>query len=298
MELITGHTGVAHIRSEDDAVLNQACYGKGHFVLSTASFPEEHTDHGITIYPGDALMDGRLIRIRSGESETFDLYPPGTGLVAGDIIYIEYKKQNGIESAELKIARGSASSGEVVLPDIADSRITPISTSATFPLFSVIYSGTKVQSVNHLFDIGSPKECTVSITANSGGTTNSNTVKAKVIEIADGLTLIAASGDLGTFKVSADTVTAELTIVDGLKTGLIPIYTDFRLMPSLDSDPGPTGVGPDEPSAFLYMAPSYENGESLNNGSKFTSSLLKLGLDTASRIPFFGIRYKFFALAW
>lgn len=112
MDIITGHTGTAHIQSGDDAALNSAIFGNGNCILEYGNkFAETHntSTHTITINSGDLLIGGRHARIREGDTETFEFSAVGSGSTRRDAVFACYKKTSGgIESAYLEYVEGSA----------------------------------------------------------------------------------------------------------------------------------------------------------------------------------------------
>lgn len=143
IELITGHAGEAHISSADDGAYNAGTDGGGRYILQTAnqmaaSMPDANT---VTIATGDALFDGRHVRISAPESIGID---SGTqGMQRRDIVGIEYGVAGGIESASLAVVKGTpaASATDPALPT---GSILEGASSAFMPLYRIPISGVSV----------------------------------------------------------------------------------------------------------------------------------------------------------
>lgn len=114
MEIITGRTGIQHVKAVDDAEIYRTLLGDGDFVLSTGQ-KLKATMSGtsqVNIQYGTAIMQGRQCKIR--RSEGFDTVPIDNGVNGykrWDIICLEYKidEDDGIESADLIVVKGANS---------------------------------------------------------------------------------------------------------------------------------------------------------------------------------------------
>ena len=141
IELITGHAGSAHISSADDGAYNAGTAGPGRYVLATAngmaaSMPDANT---VTIATGDALFDGRHVRITAAESATIDT---GTqGQTRHDIVGIAYELSGGIESAGIAVYKGVPAASGAVDPALPSGSILEGATSAFMPLYRIVITG-------------------------------------------------------------------------------------------------------------------------------------------------------------
>jgi len=107
INLVTGYTGEAHIKSEDDALLNSFLAGQDNAVINLESEFND-TDCDISC---DALVNGRLTRTDEAVNLTFT--KPSSGYYRYDGIYIVYKKAtSGIESAELVYCEGTENASQ------------------------------------------------------------------------------------------------------------------------------------------------------------------------------------------
>ena len=104
INLVTGYTGEAHVKSEDDAILTRFLLGTSSAVL-TAS--ESHTTTAFNVTGFSGIINGRLARI--DEPVSFAMTPPASGRARTDAVYIVYSKNNnGIETAYLDYVKGDS----------------------------------------------------------------------------------------------------------------------------------------------------------------------------------------------
>lgn len=146
MELVTGKKGQVHITSADVGALYAEILGTGNYVLSggdkfNATLISQNT---IRIQSGEALMNGRHCRIRYGQYEDVTIESGTIGYRRFDIIGIEYTVNNGIESAELAVIKGTPYTGDIDeshIPSYTEGNILQGDTYAFFPLYLIAYDG-------------------------------------------------------------------------------------------------------------------------------------------------------------
>ena len=112
MHLITGRTGVQHVKAIDDAEIYRTLLGDGDFVLSTGAKLNAQMSGTtqVNIQNGTAIMQGRQCKIRQSEGfESVSIDNGITGYKRWDIICIEYTIEDGIENAELVVVKGANS---------------------------------------------------------------------------------------------------------------------------------------------------------------------------------------------
>lgn len=112
MELITGRTGVQHVKAIDDAEIYRTLLGDGDFVLSTGQKLNAQMSgtSQVNIQYGTAIMQGRQCKIRASEGYNAVSIDNGiAGYKRWDVICIEYTIEDGIESAELVVVKGANS---------------------------------------------------------------------------------------------------------------------------------------------------------------------------------------------
>lgn len=146
VELITGHAGSAHISAADDGWLNVGIVGDGKYVLDTGTqfACNVQSANAVTIGIGDALFEGRHVRVSA--TETVALDNGAQGVNRNDLICIkyEYNSSTSVESASLAVIKGTASSGAAVDPNIPSGSILEGATAAYMALWRIPISGITV----------------------------------------------------------------------------------------------------------------------------------------------------------
>lgn len=143
VELVTGYAGVAHISSEDDGSRNAGTFGPGRYVLDTgAKFACQMTDnYKYSIGTGDALFDGRHVRVSAAENMTLDNGASGMNRI--DVICIKYERNTstGVEQCSLAIVKGTSTAGTPTSPTIPSGSILDGVDTAYMPLWSIAITG-------------------------------------------------------------------------------------------------------------------------------------------------------------
>ena len=145
-ELVTGYAGAAHISAEDDGLLNAGVVGTGKYVLQTGDQLEANVQSAnvIVISTGDALFEGRHVRVSAAENVSID--NGAQGVNRNDIICIKYEKDSGtgVESASLAVVKGTATSGDPSDPAIPAGSILANATTAYMQLWRIPITGVTV----------------------------------------------------------------------------------------------------------------------------------------------------------
>lgn len=153
MELITGYAGKQHIYPADDAAKNKGTITGDNVVLDVdEKFAYEVVyNNTIRIKSGTAIFQGRIIRIRSNLYDELTIENGTQALIRNDLIVARYKYEDGIESAELVVVKGTP--GETGTdPEIYDdNNIDAGDTICDMPLYRVVINGLNVESVTPLF---------------------------------------------------------------------------------------------------------------------------------------------------
>lgn len=146
VELITGHAGSAHVSAADAGWLNVGVVGEGKYVLDTGTqfACNVQSANAVTIGIGDALFEGRHVRVSA--TETVALDNGAQGVNRNDLICIKYEYNSGtsVETASLAVIKGTASSGTATDPDIPSGSILEGATAAYMPLWRIPISGIAV----------------------------------------------------------------------------------------------------------------------------------------------------------
>lgn len=191
INLVTGYTGEAHIKSEDDALLNRFLLGQSSSVIALNS---TFNDTNCTI-TCSAIVNGRLAKTDS--TVTLSFTKPSSGYYRYDGIYIVYKKAtNGIESAQLVYCEGTQSTNQstAITNEGTPEPGTPIPADFTYiQLYEIEWNTSQQKNVikNSAYDV--PQEKTVNI---KSGTTTVGTATQVTIPLIGGLYLVCGSGSI------------------------------------------------------------------------------------------------------
>lgn len=153
IELVTGHAGTAHVSSADAGALHAGIVGEGRYVLQTANQMAATMENAntITIATGDALFDGRHVRITSAESVTID--SGAQGMQRKDVVGIKYEIANSVESASLVVYKGTPVASGATDPTLPTGNILEGATTAFMPLYRVTINGISPEEPEQLFDV-------------------------------------------------------------------------------------------------------------------------------------------------
>lgn len=156
LELVTGYSAEPHVSSADDGALNACVFGTGRAVLDLGQkFAASITSNNeITILYGDAIDQGRHIRMTPGDYETVTISNGSAGLYRSDLICIQYDKnpETDVETASFVVVEGTPGSSYVD-PDLTDGDILSGDTLDQFPLYRVKINGFSLDSIEPLFDV-------------------------------------------------------------------------------------------------------------------------------------------------
>ena len=146
VELITGHAGSAHISAADDGWYNVGIVGDGKYVLDTGTqfACNVQSANLVTIGIGDALFEGRHVRVSATENVALDNRAQGVN--RNDLICIKYElnSSTSVESASLAVLKGATSSGTPSDPTIPSGSILNGASAAYMPLWRIPISGITV----------------------------------------------------------------------------------------------------------------------------------------------------------
>lgn len=151
--LETGDTGKA-VSAESDGALYSAIIGSESYVLNVGKkfTAEIQSNNKIKINDGSALVNGRHVRIASGDSELITINNGSHGMNRKDIIVIRYQKEpTGIESVKFLVIQGEETSLEAKVPSYTKGNILTGSTVVDFPLYEVSLTGINITEIKKLF---------------------------------------------------------------------------------------------------------------------------------------------------
>lgn len=146
VELITGHAGSAHVSAADVGWFNVGVVGDGKYVLDTGTqfACNVQSANLVTIGIGDALFEGRHVRVSATENVALD--NGAQGVNRNDLICIkyEYASSTSVESASIAVIKGTASSGTATDPDVPSGSILEGASTAYMPLWRIPIEGITV----------------------------------------------------------------------------------------------------------------------------------------------------------
>ena len=152
IELVTGYAGSAHISAADDGAFNMGAFGAGKYVFETASQLAASVVNAntVSVAAGDALFEGRHVRLASAETVSID--NGAQGVKRHDIVCIKYEKASGtnVESATLAVVKGTAAANPVD-PTIPSGSIASGSSTAYMPLWRIPLDGISVGTPEKLY---------------------------------------------------------------------------------------------------------------------------------------------------
>lgn len=202
IELVTGHTGAAHVSSADAGALHAGIVGTGRYVLATANrmAATMESANTITIATGDALFDGRHVRITSAESATID--SGAQGMRRNDVVGILYQTDGDVESATIAVYKGTPTSGTPTDPTLPTGNILEGATTAFMPLYRVSLNGINASAPVAMFTIAP------STSGNASGISSLNS------------TITTVRNDLATTNSRLATTNSNLTTTTNTANGV------------------------------------------------------------------------------
>lgn len=188
LHLITGYAGEEHITSADQGAYNMGTYGEGEFVLDRGNKfgATVVSNNSITIADGEAMMQGRYIRLAAGTTASVAIDNGSQGMNRKDLICLRYEKNSGtgVESVSFVVKKGTASSSTPSDPSYTTGTITDGTDLVNeMPLYRVNLSGLNISSLDSLFSV---KTSMVEYMANYQLPTATASVKGGV-KVGDGL---------------------------------------------------------------------------------------------------------------
>ena len=182
LHLVTGHAGEPHVKSTDDASLMQAIYGYDDVVLdrnNTFSY-DVISNNIIRVHDGEALMQGRYIKLDKGNYVDLNIDNGHTGYRRIDVIAIEYSKndETNIEEANLVVVKGSETQQEqATVPELTEGDTVDGSASTNqMALYHVKIDGLSIVAVTPVFTLGQDFQTIVSEQINTLIATNNKLV--------------------------------------------------------------------------------------------------------------------------
>ena len=153
IELVDGKAGVAHISSEDKAIIHQAKFSKSDVVFDwgDAFKCSMSSSNRATIGTGCASIQGLDWHITTAESVTIS--NGSQGMKRNDIICAHYNRnpKTGNELVELVVLKGSPNATAAADPKVPSGKILSGAVDAYMPLWRIPLSGITVGTPVRLF---------------------------------------------------------------------------------------------------------------------------------------------------
>ena len=153
IELVDGKAGVAHISSEDKAIIHQAKFGKSDMVFDWGDVLKctMGSVNKATIGTGCASIQGLDWHITAAETVTIE--NGSQGMKRNDIIAAHYHRDStsGIETVKLTVLKGSPDATAAADPTIPSGKILSGAVDAYQPLWRIPLDGITVGAPVRLF---------------------------------------------------------------------------------------------------------------------------------------------------
>ena len=153
IELVDGKAGVAHISSEDKAIIHQAKFSKSDVVFDwgDAFKCSMSSSNRATVGTGCASIQGLDWHITAAESVTIS--NGSQGMKRNDIICAHYHRESktGIETVNLTVLKGSPNATAAADPTIPSGKILSGAVDAYMPLWRIPLDGITVGTPVRLF---------------------------------------------------------------------------------------------------------------------------------------------------
>lgn len=145
INIVTGFKDEPHVTSADDGSLNAGIFGEGTYILSRGQKmrAEIVNANTVRIYDGDVVIQGRQGRIETGNYKELTIDNGAQGMKRNDLIVVRYTKDAStqIESLELDIIKGTATSGTPSDPAYTTGNIFEGAVLAEYPLYRITVNG-------------------------------------------------------------------------------------------------------------------------------------------------------------
>jgi len=149
IHLVTGYAGKEHITSADQGSFNAAVMGAGEFVLEGGEQfrCQVISNNKVRIYDGEALMQGRHIKVERNtyEETTHDNGTQGYQRI--DLVVLTYTKDatTGIENVTLDVIKGTPAASNPEVPEYVKGDILNLGDLKNqMPLYKIPFDGLSI----------------------------------------------------------------------------------------------------------------------------------------------------------
>lgn len=219
IELVTGHSGAAHVSGADAGAMHAGICGSDSYVLGAVPSVTMSDANTLTIQPCDLMVEGRHVRL-SG-TNTLSIRSGAQTGKRNDLVYVRYSydASTGTESAKLGVKEGTTAttatdpaldnpSSVLDGATIADVAIARVSLDALTPTATWLLP--QLPTLKALGDSASLmiKKFSVTGSANTGKTTDLY-VNCKVNGWVPLFVADVSSNHAGTFSINQATITSD-----------------------------------------------------------------------------------------
>lgn len=158
MELVTGHSGSDHVDSTDAGAMHAGIVGTGTYVLGTGGrlVATMQSANVVRIADGDLMMQGRHATIESGAYDELTIQNGTQAQKRNDLVVAHYERKTSApytESLDLRIIKGTPTSGEPSDPEYQEGDILAGDAVVEAPLYRIPLDGITPGEPVPLFDV-------------------------------------------------------------------------------------------------------------------------------------------------
>lgn len=254
LQIVTGYTGTAHIKSAHDRARNAGTVGTGSYVMKTGNMlaATMQSANTLRIVDGDLMMQGVHATVEAGTHEDLTIDNGTQGKKRNDLVVARYERLAGepkTESVTLRVIKGEPSDGAAADPAHTEGDILGGDLVAEMPLYRVPIDGITpgepvalfetVPTIAELRDSVSRETVSVvggeavrvgglvtvrlvNVTISKGSSRNVGTLPTGMRPSADYYGTLFFGGYLGYFKVDKEgSITAHSDSAQGNYTGSV-----------------------------------------------------------------------------
>lgn len=146
LQIVTGYTGTAHIKSAHDRTRNAGTVGTGSYVMKTGNMlaAKMQSANTLRIVDGDLMMQGVHATVEAGTHEDLTIDNGTQGKKRNDLVVARYERLAGepkTESVTLRVIKGEPSDGAAADPAHTEGDILGGDLVAEMPLYRVPIDG-------------------------------------------------------------------------------------------------------------------------------------------------------------
>lgn len=146
LQIVTGYTGTAHIKSAHDRARNAGTVGTGSYVMKTGNMlaAKMQSANTLRIVDGDLMMQGVHATVEAGTHEDLTVDNGTQGKKRNDLVVARYERLAGepkTESVTLRVIKGEPSDGAAADPAHTEGDILGGDLVAEMPLYRVPIDG-------------------------------------------------------------------------------------------------------------------------------------------------------------